>query len=126
MKGQKRGEPACSEPWIPAGMEMTQAASTSPTTPTPAYHVVQHPRAGTDDKMLEALDIPARDAAGSAQSPRHTVKTNIGGKGGTRLSPVSPVTSRRRCFGQLSSKKGWQKHLRHRPLYMPMNTGEKR
>jgi glycerol kinase len=71
-----------------------------------------------DDKMLDALDIRAPCCRKCASLPKCTARPTSAVKAGrVFLSPVSPVTSRRRCSASCASKKDGEKHLRHRLLY---------
>jgi glycerol kinase len=63
-----------------------------------------------DDKMLDALDIPRACCQKCVSLQKCTARpTSVVKAAPVFLSPVSPVTSRRRCSASCASKKGWRR-----------------
>lgn len=79
-----------------------------------------------DDKLLKHLDIPRIMLPSVRKSSEIYGKTNIGGKGGTRI-PIAGIAGDQQAalFGQCCVKAGMAKNTYGTGCFMLMNTGEK-
>jgi glycerol kinase len=79
-----------------------------------------------DDKLLKHLDIPRIMLPSVRKSSEVYGKTNIGGKGGTRI-PIAGIAGDQQAalFGQCCVKAGMAKNTYGTGCFMLMNTGEK-
>ena len=70
-----------------------------------------------DQKILDLFGIPRAMLPEVKASSEIYGKTNIGGKGGTRI-PISGIAGDQQAalFGQMCVQRAWRKHLRHRLL----------
>lgn len=77
-----------------------------------------------DAKMLDELGIPASMLPEVKSSKTIYGKTNIGGKGGTRI-PIAGIAGDQQAalFGQLCTKKGMAKNTYGTGCFLLMNTG---
>ncbi|UJF17262.1 glycerol kinase GlpK [Vibrio sp. SS-MA-C1-2] len=80
-----------------------------------------------DQKMLEELDIPRSLLPEVKQSSEIYGKTNIGGKGGTRI-PISGIAGDQQAalFGQMCVNKGEAKNTYGTGCFLLMNTGDEK
>ncbi|WP_347253928.1 glycerol kinase GlpK [Leminorella grimontii] len=78
-----------------------------------------------DDKMLEVLDIPRAMLPDVRPSSEVYGKTNIGGKGGTRI-PISGMAGDQQAalFGHLCVQPGMAKNTYGTGCFLLMNTGK--
>ena len=78
-----------------------------------------------DDTILKALDIPRSMLPEVKSSSEVYGKTNIGGKGGTRI-PVACMAGDQQAalFGQMCHEKGMAKNTYGTGCFLLMNTGE--
>lgn len=78
-----------------------------------------------DDKLLVALDIPRSMLPEVKKSSEIYGKTNIGGKGGTRI-PIAGIAGDQQAalFGHLCVQKGMAKNTYGTGCFMLMNTGK--
>ncbi|GKX55702.1 glycerol kinase [Leminorella grimontii] len=78
-----------------------------------------------DDKMLEVLDIPRAMLPDVRPSSEIYGKTNIGGKGGTRI-PISGMAGDQQAalFGHLCVQPGMAKNTYGTGCFLLMNTGK--
>ncbi|SQI34233.1 Glycerol kinase [Leminorella richardii] len=78
-----------------------------------------------DDKMLEALDIPRAMLPDVRPSSEIYGKTNIGGKGGTRI-PIAGMAGDQQAalFGHLCVQPGMAKNTYGTGCFLLMNTGK--
>lgn len=79
-----------------------------------------------DEKMLELLDIPRAMLPEVRKSSEVYGKTNIGGKGGTRI-PIAGIAGDQQAalFGQLCVTRGMAKNTYGTGCFMLMNTGDR-
>ncbi len=80
-----------------------------------------------DEKLLDELGIPASMLPEVRPSSEVYGKTNIGGKGGTRI-PIAGIAGDQQAalFGQLCFNKGMAKNTYGTGCFLLMNTGEKK
>ncbi|OIN14028.1 glycerol kinase GlpK [Oceanisphaera psychrotolerans] len=80
-----------------------------------------------DEKLLDELGIPASMLPEVRSSSEVYGKTNIGGKGGTRI-PIAGIAGDQQAalFGQLCFNKGMAKNTYGTGCFLLMNTGEKK
>lgn len=78
-----------------------------------------------DKRMLEILDIPVQMLPEVKSSSAVYGKTNIGGKGGTRI-PIAGIAGDQQAalYGQLCVRPGMAKNTYGTGCFMLMNTGE--
>jgi len=78
-----------------------------------------------DEKMLAILDIPRAMLPDVRKSSEVYGKTNIGGKGGTRI-PIAGIAGDQQAalFGQLCVTRGMAKNTYGTGCFMLMNTGD--